>query len=257
MPSESSIWTTIALQVCKKFYGTNPIFLISLHLSNNRITSIKYEDVPKVNYYLLEIYLESNNLTTINFQALDREPNKTMFSGNYNLYLNDNPIICDCNLLNFVKLLKNELPFNMTKHLEVKDPNLYCAEPERLTIRGFAVQTLDSLQLECAIAKGDPGFEECPEKCHCFKRTADHSLVINCSHAGLRHVPKLPVAYALNFSYAVLYLNNNSIGELPKDTNSGFLEVREIYATGKPRADNFIREHPRSSQPSGLEREPN
>jgi protein toll len=70
---------------------------------------------------------------------------------------------------------------------------------------------------------------DCPSQCRCLKRPIDKRLIVKCTNANLKHIPKLPSTKDL-IAFE-LHIQNNNITDLPTpDQMPGYASITELYA---------------------------
>lgn len=189
--------------------------------------------------------LTHNAIKYIDFTMLDQQPQRNL---TFSVYLEHNPILCNCNLIRFVQYL--HAPSNPgaanQNDMRLVVGDLRCAGPASLA--GRLVAGLRDNELLCPLDMANASKRYCPEACACFVRPVDFALIVNCSNAGLTSVPPLldPTEFRLNTTE--LYIENNRIGALPRRSNgsrpaSGYDYVTEIHAShnniSRLQADNI------------------
>lgn len=202
-----------------------------LDLSHNKITTLSSEDFLFISSKL-NVNLTNNEITEIDLKLM---ATIALYQSDYNIdrdiqiYLANNPINCNCMLLHFNKLIRNELSENTNKLVKIIPGNLKCAEPENLI--GRRVFDVQPKELLCSFDSPTKDSEKhCPEKCVCMVRPEDRALLIDCSNAGLTQVPNITNSMIIQFDFTLLNISNNQIKELPIISSESFSNVREIYA---------------------------
>lgn len=201
-----------------------------LDLSYNKITTLSSEDLlflsSKLNVNLTnnEIYeIDLKLMATIALYQSDNNVERDI-----QIYLANNPIYCNCMLLHFNKLIRNELSENTNKLVKIIPGNLQCSGPENLI--GRRVFDVQPNELLCSFDSTQSSVKICPNKCVCMVRPEDRALLIDCSNAELIEVPKIPNSMMIQFDFTLLNISNNEISELPIISSESFSNVREIYA---------------------------
>lgn len=141
--------------------------------------------------------MENNNISNVDFHDYDLIFKE---NPNLNLYLTGNPIMCNCELYEFVKFI-HESSFT---NLVLKD-DLSCSQPANL--KEISLNDLDLNELLCPL-------ERCPDYCQCFQRTHDKSYIVDCSNKNFTKSPNLTM-----FDSAIpkeLNMIGNNLKELTK-----------------------------------------
>lgn len=126
--------------------------------------------------------------------------------------LRDNPLICDCNLYKFARLLQESISEEDKDLVQLKvidSSEVKCSPPNNRSIQQL-VKTLDLTTLVC--------YEKDPKKCHpscsCAIRPHDNMFIMDCDSQRLQAIPKLK-SYLPKGNYSVtLSVKNNSIASL-------------------------------------------
>lgn len=144
---------------------------------------------------------------------------------NHQIYIGDNPLHCDCRMMYFISYLNDR---TTERYIDFVPGNLVCAGPPRMA--GRRVVELQPQELLCLLDSPKSADRQCPDGCECFVRLYDNGLILNCSNAGLRQVPDIPVVQLQNVTE--LWLENNHIVRLPSILNrtNNFERVTEIHA---------------------------
>ena len=194
-----------------------------LNISSNILSSFEFIDWFSQHSLQLKIDLTKNKIDT--FYTNWMKPNNANSTTRNTVYLDMNPIICDCDL---VKLLqyndRKPNSFGKGNKFEFIINDLTCVGPQH---KNKLVKELNILDLLCDLE------EDCPEQCDCNKRPADKTLIIDCSFYDLDKIPKLPPIpirpiYLENIE---LNIENNNISELLSANYSGFNNIMMIMAS--------------------------
>lgn len=206
--------------------------LKELDLSHNNITFVQYQHL-QFHGNGVQVNLSNNRINDIDFSAFEVIAGAQIAPPRHppRVYLNNNPLECDCKALHFVRFLQKR--YNVAAlgaFLRIDEDSLTCVEP--VNLRGEKLVSVNPMDLICNFNRSY--FEQsCPEECSCGLRLADQAVIVNCSSSDLRAVPNLPVASKLNYSFTILHLENNRLEQLPAvDDVIGYSEVREIHAQG-------------------------
>lgn len=197
--------------------------LKSLNLSYNEISIISFDEFQSLGRDGLTIDLTHNQIEEVLFPP-SIDPMTPMFT----VHLNNNPIECDCNVLNFVKYLRNRNNTEVANNVRITAGDLKCERPENL--RNFLVSTLEPLQLLCPLDSEETSMKRCPSDCECFVRLEDKHLLLNC--AADLNVAQLPVASNLNLKHTELRMENNNLTSLPAEPSLGYKEITKLLVGG-------------------------
>lgn len=192
-----------------------------LNLSYNKIANLNWSDL-QFSSKDIEINLSHNNIGTINFEQVRTHMN-TNENNKINVILNENPIQCDCNLLDFIQFVHNDFGKYFT-NFSIIHNKLNCIAPAAMQNR--PVKNITSIDLVCGFYSD----EGCPNDCRCFKRTIDKTMIINCSNANMSQVPSLP--HPNEFNSIILHMENNRLLSMPyvnSTASLGYDFIREIF----------------------------
>lgn len=143
--------------------------------------------------------LDRSNVSQAEYQDLNSGIPQRVLS----IKVRDNPLICDCNLYKFARLLQE----NYSEKLLVEDAHAVTCSPPNNHSDQRLVKTLDSTKLFCYR-------KECHPSCSCAIRPHDHMFIMDCASKGLQAIPKLkPFLPKGNYSIT-LSVKNNSIASL-------------------------------------------
>lgn len=220
-----------------------------LDLSHNKITHFGSQEMQFSSLHDVSVNLTHNEIEEINFTSLmfeQRSPRKTRT----NIYLDQNPLKCDCLILRFIKYVQSQdtKPENMRMFLG----DMKCAEPEAMHDKRVA-DVLPN-ELICHLDSPNSSNKLCPSGCDCFVRPEDWALIVNCSNANLDTVPNLPIPIYIGLNFTELYLENNQLVSLPNISHGlqqsiGYDFVVEIHAK-----DNNISQLHAHNIPANLQR---
>lgn len=116
------------------------------------------------------------------------------------LYLDANPLHCDCHLEPLVKQIDD----NHLNALYVVVNGMECASPAALTHR--KIQSLNTKELVCPLESNlSP---DCLDGCECFSRPHDAVLVIKCPQLDVAALTSFPDVKLLNLTSIELYIKN-------------------------------------------------
>ncbi|XP_072943159.1 protein toll-like [Epargyreus clarus] len=147
--------------------------LKSVDLSHNVITQLSDSELNlKIN---AKFDLSNNNISKLFLENLDP------IVGEASIILNNNPVVCDCKLFNFVRVLK-EPNFARRFYLD----HAFCGAPASLSDKLLSTVTVDELICELDTPP-------CPEHCACTLRPAAARLELDCPAAPSELPPLAPL----------------------------------------------------------------
>lgn len=205
----------------EQFPLINQLGLTDLHLRNNKIRAIPHalrnlqnlklldlsnNSIEHLDYYDL---LLSSDHAHLNMNSTSQDVNDDVAHQAVSVKLKDNPLICDCNLYKFSRLLQesiSEEDKNLVWLQVVDSAAVKCSPPNNRSIHQL-VMTLDISTLKCYR-------KECHPSCSCAIRPHDQMFIMDCTSQGLQGIPKLR-PYLPKGNYSVtLIVKNNSIASL-------------------------------------------
>lgn len=219
-------------------WNTHNSDLEVLDLSYNKITSIQLMEISASWKQAITVNLTHNDIKSISGTKLDYELvlNQTqqhIFGEHPNTLwkwiLNSNPIDCDCKILYFVKLLR-ENP-STERYWKLITDDLYCTTPSQL--ENQLVRDVKYDDLLCPLDSPKTSNKYCPSMCNCMVRTIDETVIFDCSNAGLEKMPKLPIIMQNNRPWSGKYelnIENNHIVSLPNGSEFGYDRVTKLNA---------------------------
>uniref|UniRef100_A0A1B6KMM9 TIR domain-containing protein n=1 Tax=Graphocephala atropunctata TaxID=36148 RepID=A0A1B6KMM9_9HEMI len=183
---------------------------VSMDLSNNKIKLVNFWDAEVVS----RSHLDNFNSTY----------ERDLQSRQKHIKFDNNPFVCDCQLLRFVQFVQNGLSPEVQYLFDIPSTNLKCNEPMALEKQPLSRVPITSLTCQLA---NNTGYS-CPEHCVCEYRPIDIGNIINCRGAGLRQVPPyLPVTNFTNHTELVLDDNRLESFEIPR--NAGYENVTHFH----------------------------
>lgn len=224
-----------------------------LNLRNNSITTI-FRDWNYNNLHLRELDLSYNNISTLSYLSLqflsqdvrvnlthnriseidlkDMEPiitsQRSQDDSKIYVYVNDNPLNCNCVIFSFVQYLLNELDSAVYRRIQFVADDLRCSEPQNL--EGVHVSKLQTKDLLCQLDQPGTEIKHCPANCSCHVRPLDRGVIVNCTRQGLTEIPALPQPTMFGYNFIELHVEDNNITELPTENLTGYGKVAELYA---------------------------
>ncbi|XP_013781529.1 protein toll-like [Limulus polyphemus] len=194
--------------------------LEELRLDNNQITFFK---VPLIRSDDANVYLKGNQIKTVDMRDVYMQLNVMhLFSSKHSegsspvYYLQDNAFQCDCHLLDFADYLRNYLNDVYRIAIIHGAKNLPCIGPSHLANK--AITSVPREKFICSVRNN------CPDLCHCYFRTSDKAVIVNCS--GL-HWDTLPLHLPENTN--ILHLEKNNISSLNIFSSDAYRNLTEIY----------------------------
>lgn len=186
------------------------------------------------------IYLMHNNITTVNFYGADilarsqgKQDAYSSNAANRIVYLDSNPIHCDCNIYDFIRYFDRTIDPMVPTLMTIKADNLNCTSPADLKDR--PVERVKREWLYCSFE--DLGVTSgCPDNCTCNFRPSDKSLSINCVGANFTQAPELVLPTKNFYNQTEVLLQDNYLTSGPKE-NMGYENVTKLYLSS-----NKIRE---------------
>ena len=137
------------------------------------------------------------------------------------------PIICDCHLEPFMTLAKDIIATVWQDYL-----NITCTGPKEL--EGRSVHKIDPALFTCPIL-AESGCQT-PE-CTCVDKPNEDTLVVDCSNAGLKEMPKLPNS---KFSkYISLNVSGNHITKLNNNSMLSKLSILDISRNDLRKVEDY------------------
>lgn len=194
----------------------NTEYLEELDLSYNKFSSIDLTEISD-DWHNIAVELSHNNIATI---IVDNQiSTRATFKSRW--ILGENPLNCDCRVLNLVKFVRGEFGNTEESDIIYDTNNLNCVEPEQL--RGVPVKSISPQDLLCPIA--DCSLET---KCSCWYRPNDMSAIVDCSNANLSSYPNIR-QLGDELENIELNLTNNKITKLPSTLTGGYKEITHLY----------------------------
>ncbi|XP_055588252.1 protein toll-like [Uranotaenia lowii] len=209
-------------------WAVNAIKLEELDLSYNNISMLSYSSLPFISSRI-RVNLTHNKISQIELRDMEQiimgQPDS--YVSHVDLYLNDNPLNCDCVLLQFIQYLRQMMGKRVYKTITFNADNLRCAEPKQF--EGRLVSSLELEDLFCDLDQPGTEVKLCPAKCHCTTRPFDKALIVNCTKQGLTEIPPLPVPSNFAHEYTELHMEYNNVSELPTEELTGYFSVGKLF----------------------------
>lgn len=185
------------------------INLVNLDLSYNNIYNLKDIQFLSSTDIVRKINLSHNKIYEINFKFIEATLNSSTFK--VDIDLNDNPLDCNCFLLEFNEFLRHKSRYPNHNFLKLNTDNLKCSKPKNL--EGHLIKHVNAKSLVCDLDSKDGTTKRCPENCDCFLRPFDNFLVVNCSSNDMYNIPNLPTV--ARYEKIELDLSSNNLSRLP------------------------------------------
>lgn len=138
------------------------------------------------------------------------------------VYLDNNPINCDCNMYDLSLYYNKKMNPKVYKFIELELSTLFCASPPRLLSK--PVINVSSDMLTCLVT------EEtfCPDNCSCSKRPFDKTFIVDCSNKSLDEVPKLSGVIPKECNQTEVHLEYNNLNSIPEN-ETNLSNVTKMY----------------------------
>ncbi|XP_076396662.1 uncharacterized protein LOC105663427 [Megachile rotundata] len=201
-----------------------------LNLSYNSIPQISTTDLIFVESNII-LDLRHNKIQHIQLNIKEETGNYKAIKGHIEILVANNPIICDCNLYDFLYYLDEKMRPAFQQFVHIMPENLTCNGPKGTN--GTVVSKLQWKTFKC------PKSESCPTKCSCWKIPNKEVFLIDCSYKNLTAVPtnmngipyyrsEINQSIGIPLSTKLRLANNNisdvSVKELPLN-----VEVLELH----------------------------
>lgn len=191
-----------------------------LDLSSNNITH--FDGTRIFRHFKGNIDLSHNSIEML-YPALNAQSSHqlALFEKLYSatrvdkLIVEGNPIVCNATLIEFLDQLNSSV---MKRFWQLE--NLRCASP--ISLRGRFVKRLRTSELLASLtawstpSRTVPPDDQCPINCTCWVRPVARALLVNCSQSGRTDVPSLPDPRVYDLNQTELYVQHNSIRQLPQ-----------------------------------------
>lgn len=221
-----------------------------LNLSHNAIGSVV--DASSLNFHSnsVEIDLGSNNISSLNFsnalmlpiqmQRRNTEPHR--------IYLNQNPIKCDCLALDLAKFVRHELNNQYVQSwYEIETNDTQCSSPPENANQAFG--SLPYEKFFCSFPS--PEFQEsidCPDSCKCIYSPYKQMSVVNCRDSQLEQIPRnIPALPEMSVFLNLGGNNLTTLKALDKTFHNGNITILDL-------SHNNLKTLEAQDLPSGLVR---
>lgn len=192
-------------------------------MNNNKLKLITTVDLERIYQTPIEIDLSHNRIETIIYSRISHPEHFTYY---FNIDLSDNPINCDCKILDFVRHLTDENDDEIT----LKNPkNTTCSEPKLL--ENQVLSQIDKFKLFCDLDTEASGVKLCPENCRCLRRTEDDTLEMSCEM--ITNVTIFPNVNETLFKSIELTVENTSLQALSSlESDGGYKDITKLFLGG-------------------------
>ncbi|KAF5290884.1 hypothetical protein FQA39_LY14564 [Lamprigera yunnana] len=193
------------------------LHLRQLDFSYNQISYLDIEHLAVVSRHQLIINLSHNKITTINFtdpeERIHRSLHADSFDGpNTVLYLDGNPIHCDCQIYDFVRYFDGSIHEVISKLITITADDLKCSSPVNFV--NFPLKKLRPKLLTCRLDQLENN-AVCPNNCDCLIRPWNKAFVVDCINQNLTEVPEIELPKGKIFNQTEVYLDGNKITSGP------------------------------------------
>ncbi|XP_067205462.1 protein toll isoform X1 [Linepithema humile] len=197
----------------------NP-FLQILDLKNNYISNLSTHDLQFASKSI-DVDLTYNKIRYINLKNVEDFVNNNWLYGRIVIWIEHNPLHCDCGLYDFLRYIENKMLPNVTRNINIYSENLICSTPFQLK----DVRVIN-LQSESCVAN-NTDIMMCPDKCNCFVKQEEKTFMIDCFRKNLTFVPSFMIKPPDSWQVE-LNLSNNHITQMPNLTNLSYRIVSKL-----------------------------
>ncbi|XP_033296899.1 protein toll [Bombus bifarius] len=231
-----------------------------LDLRYNQITQISAENLQFLSNDI-KVNLTHNRIKYIYLSTAERLAKFQTNPRNVIIYVENNPIVCDCDLYDFLRYMDGRMHPYVQNFFHIIPGHLKCQSPDWLA--DIEIVNLKSKKLKCQVS--DP----CPDECKCWLKRDSKAFLIDCSHQNLTRVPHLtnittlpsevfqklelnltgnkltrmsPVAKigSSNMQISKLLLSNNNIDDISVDELPLNIEVLELHNNNISRLNSDV-----------------
>ncbi|XP_076396657.1 uncharacterized protein LOC143265902 isoform X2 [Megachile rotundata] len=233
-----------------------PVYYSYMHNTHLRILNLSYNNIPQISTRDL-IFMQSNitldlrhnKIQHIQLNTKEETGNYEAIKGHVEILVANNPIICDCNLYDFLYYLDEKVRPAFQQFVHITAENLTCCGPE--WTNGTLVNKLQWKTFKC------PKSESCPTKCSCWIKPNERLFLIDCSYKNLTAVPtdmnSIPYYRSeINKSIEIPFLTklrlaNNNISDVSVKELSLNVEVLELHNNSIKRLKSDVIQYLRNS----------
>ncbi|XP_015189359.1 PREDICTED: protein toll-like [Polistes dominula] len=265
---------------CENFH------LTELHLANNQIKdflwdfnlgqrtlqllNLSHNDISKISAVNLifasddiVVDLRYNKIRHILLNEIDKYSYHNKKESNIIVYVENNPVLCDCDLYDLVRYVNKDMPYTAYNFVKLRLGNLRCLQPNGT--EGPQIDQLNFKTYKCLETQYFKLPDNCQYKCTCHVRPRDLRRVLDCSHKNLFvFKPDMDKIYLVGIHTLIvdlrwnnlrkidsfkplemaaierLYLSNNKIFQLSADTLPEKLNVLELHNNKLSRLDKSV-----------------
>lgn len=210
-----------------RFPGHNFNFL---NLSHNDINSLTVDDLDIKNQKDFTIDLSYNKITNVNLHDPFNENFEERFNGERRssvvLFLNNNPIECDCGLYDFLRYLDGSM-MNVRDTLSIKTGPMKCFNSKMY--ENILLSELNSKSYKCIPPmEAINHVEMCPNNCDKWIRPFDKTFIFNCSYRNLHQAPESLCSLRDENFVNELDLTGNRIKIIPNLQYNGYNNLSRL-----------------------------
>lgn len=169
----------------------------------------------------LQVNLKNNNISTVHFEeaealAISQQnvDSSSKVDRNIVVQLDGNPIVCDCNIFDFVRYFDKTIDPLVPTLVTIEADDLLCAQPPEFT--ELLVSQLRPSMLTCTTNSYGEAIK-CPNNCICANRPWDKSFIVDCSNRGLKEAPILELPSGIKFNQTEVRLQGNFLTSAPAE----------------------------------------
>lgn len=197
--------------------------LTLLNMSYNLLTDLSTDKLDYLTRSKLTLDFSNNRITEFEYkQEGDQDLPETT------LILNNNPINCDCKIIDFVQHLKNRGSMEKKPAYNILIGDLKCVNPENLKNR--AILDLKLKELVCPLDMPGTTKPKCPNECQCMLRSIDRHLLLECESNV--NFDALPSASNITYKHTELKIENKNLTHLPSEQSLGFRDITHLLVSG-------------------------
>ncbi|XP_014613497.1 PREDICTED: protein toll [Polistes canadensis] len=251
-------------------WSLNAMNLHVLDLSYNDISVISMDDLQFVSNNI-KVNLTNNKIKYIllaeSIRIYQETPRDVI------IYVEHNPLICDCNLYNFLRYLEGRMHPKVQNYFHIIPGNLTCLESNGTS--EIEISKLSSKTLKCAETEYLQIKSKCPTGCTCRIQPEDKARLIDCSNKNLSQLlidttgisdkkpvdgyhiklnisgnnfTEIPSTELLGSEYVTDFiLSNNNITRITLDKLPKNLEVLELHNNNISRIDSNLLDYWKNS----------
>ncbi|KAI4487755.1 hypothetical protein M0802_011860 [Mischocyttarus mexicanus] len=160
-----------------------------LKLNNNKIQQLgkgMFIDMTtnfgfESNKFIVDLsYNKINNISITGIESLAINQSRQR---DYIVYVDHNPVLCDCHLYDLIRYLYNEMPEYVYNYVQIIATNLTCIYTN--ATKGEEIEQLDPNTYICPEDEYFKIDTNCPIDCICSLRPRDKTRILDCSNRNL------------------------------------------------------------------------